>query len=108
MSDQSQKQQITLVFEWFINYHVKGKKKSNFCLLHQKKFNLNFLPFYMIIYTPFERSRRLLKLFVVFDFDQTYICIKNSKNMEKKVSFQAFSGTFRLLVNSAGILQQKF
>ena len=28
---------------------------------------------YIIIYTPFKRSRRVLTLFVVFDFDQKYI-----------------------------------
>jgi hypothetical protein len=34
----------------------------------------------MIIYTPFERSRRFLTSFVVFDFDQTQNFRKKSKN----------------------------
>ena len=47
----------------------------------------------MIVYTTFEISRRVLTLFVVFDFDQTYICRKNKKNMENKKTFR-FLGTF--------------
>ena len=48
----------------------------------------------------------VLSLFVFFYFGQTYICRKNSKNMEniKKVPlFRDFHGTFRLLENSGGI-----
>ena len=40
---------------------------------HHKKVYFQFLAFYMIIYT-----QRLLTLFVVFDFDQKYIC-RNKK-----------------------------
>ena len=35
----------------------------------------------LIIYTPFEISRSILTLFVVFEFDQKYNCKKYSKNM---------------------------
>ena len=42
--------------------------------------------FYIIIYTPFERSRRVVTVFVVFDIDQTYICRKNQKTWVTKKS----------------------
>ncbi len=48
----------------------------------------------MIFYTPFERSRQVLTLFVVFDIDQTFICRKNLKNMENKKIFRVL-GLFR-------------
>ena len=55
--------------------------------MHQKKSLFQFLHFHMIIYTPFERSWRVLTLFVVFDFDQTCICRKIKKTWKtKKVS----------------------
>ena len=58
-----------------------------------------FLTFHMIIYTPFERSRRVLTSFVVFDFDQTYICRKFSKTRKTKKKFRFLGlkdGTFRI------------
>ena len=63
----------------------------------------------MINYSPFDRSRRVLTLLVVFDFDRTYICRKNSKNMEdKKMSaFKELSRKLRLLIDSGGIFAKK-
>ena len=104
INDQSQKQLITLViaqiFRRFINYDVKRKKlKLNYFDAIYK--NSNLFPIYMIIYATFERSRRVLTLFIVFDFDQTNICRKISKDKEKTKKSSA--GTFRLLVNFGGI-----
>ena len=36
------------------------------------------------MYAPFERSRRLFTLIVVFDIDQTYICKKIQKTWKTK------------------------
>ena len=43
-----------------------------------------------IIYTPFERSRRVLTLFFVLDFDQTYICRKNTWKTKNVHLFRPF------------------
>ena len=67
--------------------------------------NSNIFPFYMIIYTTFERSRRIPNVTFCF-WLWSDIRRKTSTNMEKtkKVPiFRDFHVTFRLLVNSGGI-----
>ena len=59
----------------------------------------------LIIYTAFERSRRVLSLFVVFDFDTEKT--QKARKTKNVPLFRDFHGTFRLLVNSGGIFLQK-